>query len=134
MGVEALGPGTFRFSGGKSAVGPIWPTRPKHPRARASAETDSRLHDLRKQWWSRLGSNQRPSACEADALPLSHGTGWAATTRIERAERRRRLARTAVSARIPSAQWGLDGGSLQICAATLKWTIVVLRTGRRSRP
>ena len=24
--------------------------------------------------WSRLGSNQRPSACEADALPLSHGT------------------------------------------------------------
>src|ERR1700758_2777281 len=25
--------------------------------------------------WSRLGSNQRPSACEADALPLSHGTG-----------------------------------------------------------
>ena len=25
-------------------------------------------------WWSRLGSNQRPSACEADALPLSHGT------------------------------------------------------------
>ena len=26
-------------------------------------------------WWSRLGSNQRPSACEADALPLSHGTG-----------------------------------------------------------
>jgi hypothetical protein len=33
-------------------------------------ETD--LHDY---GWSRLGSNQRPSACEADALPLSHGTG-----------------------------------------------------------
>lgn len=29
-----------------------------------------------QSWWSRLGSNQRPSACEADALPLSHGTGW----------------------------------------------------------
>ena len=28
-----------------------------------------------RHWWSRLGSNQRPSACEADALPLSHGTG-----------------------------------------------------------
>lgn len=28
-----------------------------------------------QSWWSRLGSNQRPSACEADALPLSHGTG-----------------------------------------------------------
>ena len=27
--------------------------------------------------WSRLGSNQRPSACEADALPLSHGTSMA---------------------------------------------------------
>lgn len=25
--------------------------------------------------WSRLGSNQRPSACEADALPLSYETG-----------------------------------------------------------
>ena len=24
--------------------------------------------------WSRLGSNQRPSRCERDALPLSHGT------------------------------------------------------------
>src|ERR1700741_253352 len=30
--------------------------------------------ELRRLWWSRLGSNQRPSACEADALPLSHGT------------------------------------------------------------
>ena len=26
-------------------------------------------------WWSRLVSNQRPSACEADALPLSYETG-----------------------------------------------------------
>lgn len=25
--------------------------------------------------WSQLGSNQRPSACEADALPLSYETG-----------------------------------------------------------
>ena len=31
--------------------------------------------------WSRLGSNQRPSACEADALPLSHGTGAERRTR-----------------------------------------------------
>ncbi len=23
-------------------------------------------------WWARLGSNQRPPACEADALPLSY--------------------------------------------------------------
>src|SRR5258705_8328152 len=26
------------------------------------------------EWWSRLVSNQRPSACEADALPLSYET------------------------------------------------------------
>jgi hypothetical protein len=32
-------------------------------------------------WWSRLGSNQRPSACEADALPLSHGTRRATSMR-----------------------------------------------------
>ncbi len=44
--------------------------------------------------WSRLGSNQRPSACEADALPLSHGTG---------AERQRggRLARSTASMNAP---------------------------------
>jgi hypothetical protein len=44
-------------------------------------------------WWSRLGSNQRPPACEAGALPYPG-----------------------------------------ICAVPLGWTIVVLRTGRRSRP
>lgn len=27
-----------------------------------------------RSWWSRLVSNQRPSACEADALPLSYET------------------------------------------------------------
>jgi hypothetical protein len=26
-------------------------------------------------WWARLGSNQRPPACEADALPLSYAPG-----------------------------------------------------------
>jgi hypothetical protein len=30
--------------------------------------------DLVFYWWSRLVSNQRPSACEADALPLSYET------------------------------------------------------------
>lgn len=24
------------------------------------------------EWWARLGLNQRPPACEADALPLSY--------------------------------------------------------------
>jgi hypothetical protein len=33
--------------------------------------------------WSRLGSNQRPSACEADALPLSHGTGAETANDVE---------------------------------------------------
>lgn len=26
----------------------------------------------RGEWWARLGLNQRPPACEADALPLSY--------------------------------------------------------------
>jgi hypothetical protein len=30
--------------------------------------------------WSRLGSNQRPPACEAGALPLSYETGAAGET------------------------------------------------------
>ena len=38
--------------------------------------------------WSRLGSNQRPSACEADALPLSHGTGAERRTRSKISTRR----------------------------------------------
>jgi hypothetical protein len=37
-------------------------------------ECANRVH-AGNRGWSRLGSNQRPSACEADALPLSHGTG-----------------------------------------------------------
>ena len=36
-------------------------------------ESTDRIHAVQRGW-SRLGSNQRPSACEADALPLSHGT------------------------------------------------------------
>lgn len=53
--------------------------------------------------WSRLGSNQRPSACEADALPLSHGTGWRAHLdggdfADEETNTRRRLGRNALVA------------------------------------
>jgi hypothetical protein len=33
------------------------------------------IFELGFRWWSRLVSNQRPSACEADALPLSYETG-----------------------------------------------------------
>lgn len=39
--------------------------------------------DLDCYLWSRLGSNQRPSACEADALPLSHGTGAETANDVE---------------------------------------------------
>src|SRR5687768_10991566 len=56
--------------------------------------SDPRLLTWVFGWWSRLVSNQRPSACEADALPLSYETGDLPRRRvIERAERRRRLAR-----------------------------------------
>lgn len=47
--------------------------------------------------WSRLGSNQRPSACEADALPLSHGTG---------AERRTTSNTSTLEAGVMRARWG----------------------------
>ncbi len=50
-------------------------------------------------WWSRLVSNQRPSACEADALPLSYETGELDRT----IERGRRLARSGLSPRILKA-------------------------------
>ncbi len=33
--------------------------------------------------WSRLGSNQRPPACEAGALPLSYETGAERRTRTK---------------------------------------------------
>lgn len=53
---------------GKAHVGPTGPKR-KYPR-----NARNRLLPGGFLLWSRLGSNQRPSACEADALPLSHGT------------------------------------------------------------
>lgn len=40
-----------------------------------------RSDGIEARWWSRLGSNQRPSACEADALPLSYRTGAERRTR-----------------------------------------------------
>ena len=43
--------------------------------AQGSERMSEMASDLTIYLWSRLGSNQRPSACEADALPLSHGTG-----------------------------------------------------------
>ena len=74
------------------------------------------------RWWSRLGSNQRPSACEADALPLSHGTG----------AERRTTSKTSMCNGF--AQNALTAsGQQEICAAKLGWTIVVLRDGRRCR-
>jgi hypothetical protein len=39
-----------------------------------SVECRNRVHTGQERW-SRLVSNQRPSACEADALPLSYETG-----------------------------------------------------------
>lgn len=41
-----------------------------YPNATKPQAVDLRLAIL----WSQLVSNQRPSACEADALPLSYGT------------------------------------------------------------
>ena len=46
------------------------------------------MSELREYLWSRLGSNQRPSACEADALPLSHGTGAERRTTSKSSTRR----------------------------------------------
>ncbi len=40
-------------------------------------EADSPLNEARKRRWARLGSNQRPLACEASALPLSYAPGRA---------------------------------------------------------
>lgn len=47
---------------------------PTGPRTGSAYNARNRLYPGGFSLWSRLGSNQRPSACEADALPLSHGT------------------------------------------------------------
>src|SRR5439155_10978474 len=41
--------------------------------------------------WARLGSNQRPLACEASALPLSYAPGRAITIATPRKRRRRHV-------------------------------------------
>jgi hypothetical protein len=42
--------------------------------SRTNQLTGKSCSELGFYWWSRLVSNQRPSACEADALPLSYET------------------------------------------------------------
>jgi hypothetical protein len=79
-------------------------------------------------WWSRLGSNQRPPACEAGALPLSYETGAKRRTTSKISTRGPRGRTRCVGRRI-SARATLR----KICAGPLGSTIVVLRTGRRSR-
>src|ERR1700728_2837508 len=81
--------------------------------------------DLR---WSRLGSNQRPPACEAGALPLSYETSAAGET-TSKVSTHRPLGRTCCRCQI-AARLSIR----EICVVPLGWTIVVLRTGRRSRP
>jgi hypothetical protein len=54
-----------------STAPPTTATAIRYARKRAGR---SRSHVFTPLMWSRLGSNQRPSACEADALPLSHET------------------------------------------------------------
>jgi hypothetical protein len=71
-------------------------TRPKRsvqrsPDKNRTKRTNDRVHkpcSYRSERWSRLGSNQRPSACEADALPLSHGTGAERRTTSKTSTRR----------------------------------------------
>jgi hypothetical protein len=78
--------------------------------------------------WSRLGSNQRPPACEAGALPLSYETGAETRTRSKISTHRPTGRKCRPS---PSRGARRRRG---ICVVPLRWTIVVLRTGRRSRP
>ncbi len=60
--------------------------------------------------WSRLGSNQRPSRCERDALPLSHGTETRQTCTLERVGTLTRpTGRTKISASRIAAAPTLDG-------------------------
>src|SRR6202012_2427866 len=63
--------------------------------------------------WSRLGSNQRPPACEAGALPLSYETGAAG-------ERRRRLTCAALPAERAARTLNADARVCRkICAVPL---------------
>src|ERR1700733_11717666 len=78
---------------------------------------------------SRLGSNQRPPACEAGALPLSYETGAAGET-TSKISTRGPTGRTCC----PTLNQRRACRCRGICAVPLRWTIVVLRTGRRSRP
>ena len=61
--------------------------------------------------WSRLGSNQRPPACEAGALPLSYETGAERRTRTKISTRRAtgRKYRRSSSSGAPMASWNLCG-------------------------
>jgi hypothetical protein len=61
--------------------------------------------------WSRLGSNQRPPACEAGALPLSYETGAERRTRTKISTRRGtgRKYRPSYGSGAPMVSWNLCG-------------------------
>lgn len=80
--------------------------------------------------WSRLVSNQRPSACEADALPLSYETRCAHTMKMVPDSPRRNIITAHPSGRNALVE-ALRRG---ICAGSPTSTSVFLRSGRRSRP
>ena len=69
----------------------------RQPRRRREAAGSNTAEGLSREW-ARLGSNQRPLACEASALPLSYAPGRGAqssralTRRSRRSPRRRRAA------------------------------------------
>lgn len=83
-------PSTVRLQRRAGGAGRAACARPASDPRRLDPDTKI-APDLGLCLWSRLGSNQRPSACEADALPLSYETGG-----------RGRLARRSPHPRIPS--------------------------------
>ena len=84
------------FNASRRAAGPMPAGKEKEPPPRrgvlffelatlkglepsTSAVTGRRSNQLSynaRQWWARLGLNQRPPACEADALPLSYAPDY----------------------------------------------------------
>jgi hypothetical protein len=89
--------------------------------------------------WSRLVSNQRPSACEADALPLSY------ETREHRSviDGRRRLTRRAARPRISRTQRAItpavssrhDASTASSCSPSprMRWPVAAVRALRPLR-
>ena len=108
------------------------------PRRRCSSQNERKAADsvARKPGWARLGSNQRPLACEASALPLSYAPGSGAESSRARTSRSGEDRRPGIGSDgcTPAARSGRQKNDVWISKTNGKAQKRFTKDGTRGRP